>query len=71
MTPDLEPWTETIAVVRDRAHAVELLRAWLAYEWGPEDYKMARRELSGKDLACWCPLDSPCHGDVLLEIANG
>ena len=29
-----------------------------------------RAELRGKDLACWCPLDSPCHADVLLEIAN-
>ncbi len=28
-------------------------------------------ELAGKDLACWCPLDQPCHADVLLEIANG
>lgn len=27
-------------------------------------------ELHGKDLACWCPLDKPCHADVLLEIAN-
>lgn len=27
-------------------------------------------ELTGKDLACWCPLDQPCHADVLLEIAN-
>ncbi|MCR1785331.1 DUF4326 domain-containing protein [Nocardioides carbamazepini] len=27
-------------------------------------------ELAGKDLACWCPLDQPCHADVLLEIAN-
>ncbi len=30
----------------------------------------ARRELRGKNLACWCPLDGPCHADVLLEIAN-
>jgi len=30
-----------------------------------------RQELRGKDLACWCPLDQPCHADVLLEIANG
>ena len=29
------------------------------------------RVLAGKDLACWCPLDQPCHADVLLEIANG
>jgi hypothetical protein len=26
--------------------------------------------LRGKNLACWCPLDQPCHADVLLEIAN-
>lgn len=30
-----------------------------------------RAELAGRDLACWCPLDGPCHADVLLEIANG
>ena len=30
-----------------------------------------RRELRGKNLACWCPLDKPCHADVLLQIANG
>ena len=28
------------------------------------------RPLRGKNLACWCPLDQPCHADVLLEIAN-
>ena len=22
--------------------------------------------LHGKDLACWCPVGSPCHADVLL-----
>lgn len=22
--------------------------------------------LKGKDLACWCPLDKPCHADVIL-----
>lgn len=27
-------------------------------------------ELRGKDLLCWCPLSSPCHADVLLELAN-
>lgn len=27
-------------------------------------------ELRGKDLACWCPLNQPCHADVLLELAN-
>ncbi len=27
--------------------------------------------LGGHDLACWCALDFPCHGDALLRIANG
>ena len=26
--------------------------------------------LRGKNLACWCPLNQPCHADVLLEMAN-
>lgn len=30
-----------------------------------------RAELAGKNLACWCPLDKPCHADVLLRLANG
>lgn len=29
-----------------------------------------RAELAGMHLACWCPLDHPCHADVLLAIAN-
>ncbi len=29
-----------------------------------------RRLLAGHDLACWCPLDEPCHADTLLELAN-
>lgn len=37
----------------------------------PEFTKMAcREELRGKNLACFCALDQPCHADVLLEIAN-
>jgi hypothetical protein len=27
-------------------------------------------ELRGKNLACWCALDKPCHVDALLERAN-
>lgn len=29
-----------------------------------------RAHLHGKNLACWCKLDSPCHADVLLRVAN-
>jgi Domain of unknown function (DUF4326) len=27
-------------------------------------------ELRGYNLACFCPLDRPCHRDVLLKLAN-
>jgi len=27
-------------------------------------------ELRGRDLACWCRTERPCHADVLLELAN-
>lgn len=33
--------------------------------------EMARAELAGRDLCCWCDPGQPCHVDVLLEIANG
>lgn len=36
----------------------------------PGYLKMVRDELRGKNLACWCRHDQPCHADVLLEIAN-
>ena len=36
----------------------------------PERIRDAKAELRGKDLACWCSLDQPCHADILLEIAN-
>ena len=29
-----------------------------------------RKHLAGLVLACFCPLDVPCHADVLLELAN-
>lgn len=45
-----------------------------AYAWWiieQPDLMCSLPELRGHDLACWCPLDQPCHADVLLEIANG
>jgi hypothetical protein len=49
--------------------AVDLYRAWLLAR--PTAVEAAREDLAGLDLACWCPLDQPCHADVLLEVANG
>lgn len=67
-------WTHTtghrIAVER----AVELFALHVGpmgnYEYDDETLADLRKALSGHDLACWCPLDQPCHADVLLELAN-
>ena len=42
------------------------------YRLHAESFDLAtlRRDLAGRDLACWCPPDQPCHADVLLELAN-
>jgi hypothetical protein len=52
-----------------RAEAVALHREWLLTQ--PDLVEAARRELRGRDLACWCPEDGPCHADTLIEVANG
>lgn len=44
--------------------------AWIAERIGYPSDDEIRAALRGRDLACWCPLDQPCHADVLLEIAN-
>ena len=35
-----------------------------------DEIVVIKSELRGENLACWCPLDQPCHADVLLELAN-
>ncbi len=45
--------------------AVEMYRQAFAPD-APE----IRAAFAGRDLACWCPLNQPCHADVLLELAN-
>ena len=50
-----------------REFVVEKYREWLSAR--PGLVEAARRELSGKDLVCYCSPRS-CHGDILLEVAN-
>lgn len=62
------------------AEAVRRFREWLlpyrhgdgleAYLVSEANLLAVQAELRGRDLACWCPLDQPCHADVLLELAN-
>lgn len=48
------------------------------FKWRMDDMKKHEQTkyeayiapLRGKNLACWCKLGDPCHGDVLLELAN-
>ncbi|MEZ0076560.1 DUF4326 domain-containing protein [Planotetraspora sp. GP83] len=49
-----------------RAGALRMFEAYL--DDHPELVERARRELAGKDLACWCAPDQLCHADVWLEI---
>lgn len=53
--------------------AVSLYRTWIDDEINiaPENLKEIKDELGGKDLACWCPIGSPCHADILLDLAGG
>lgn len=68
-------------VIRNREQAVEAYRQWLdgvprlvgGHDLAPlpPTVMVIRAELRGHDLACWCPLNQPCHADVLLELAAG
>lgn len=63
-----------VAAVATPEQAVDLFRRHLIFtiNYQIEDGTCISTllELRGKDLACWCPLDKPCHADVLLELAN-
>lgn len=50
--------------------AVTLYRRDIDYKVGAPTSDEIRTQLVGKDLACWCALDAPCHADVLLRLAN-
>lgn len=56
---------------RDDGQAMDVAEIVVAYEeyllWGGGG---DIEKLRGKNLACWCPLDQPCHADHLLELAN-
>ena len=64
---DLSP-TGRRCVCHSSAEAVARFRHALLWDAASHDF--VRNELSGKDLACWCSPDQPCHADVLIEIAN-
>jgi hypothetical protein len=58
--------------LKDRQASVDAFRTrWTSFiAEEPDALPRLQRNLGGKNLACWCPLDQPCHADVLLELAN-
>lgn len=56
---------EPLPDVPERAAVAERNRAWR------EEILRRLPELRGRDLMCWCPVPGPCHGDILLALANG
>lgn len=57
----------------DAATCVRRYRAWLldnAQRGREPNPASVHAQLAGRDLACWCAPDQPCHADVLLEMAN-
>lgn len=66
-------WGNSLQVGRDGSAAavVEAYRKRIVGNiWTYPSKRDIQGALRGKDLACWCRLDQPCHADVLLEIAN-
>ena len=51
----------------DRDEVIEKYKAWLLSDIAK--IEIAKRELAGKDLVCFCA-PKPCHGDVLLDVSN-
>jgi hypothetical protein len=80
------PWGKSERIVRDAEHAVSMYRDAIEDEvienylgrfefdelmvpdsW---DFAYLLKRVRGKNLACFCKPENPCHCSVLLELAN-
>ena|SRR6185312_13863627 len=66
----VEDYRRWLAGKMSVAEFTEKNHAAFVHSWDCSTVRGAAKELRGKNLACWCALDQPCHADVLLEIAN-
>ncbi len=55
---------------RTRGEAMSAYEIWFAVLMPPEFREAVKRELRGKNLACWCREGARCHADLLLLLAN-
>ncbi len=67
----------TICETRNADASVGAFKVWLTVDGldaGLPERKQALIDslasIRGKNLACWCKPGEPCHGDVLLSLAN-
>lgn len=65
------PLTGRLVEVENRDDAIRLFALYIKSIAGSKLASDARETLRGKHVACWCPEGLPCHGDVLIRIANG
>ena len=73
---------EVAATFKLDRHAAQAKAVAMADDWlrgtldpalspgDPPTRDTIRRELGGYNLACWCKPGTPCHADVLIELAN-
>jgi len=60
-----------VKTLRFSAEQERELAIWAYEGWVSEQLRVNPHfldDLRGKDLACWCPLDKPCHADVIIKI---
>lgn len=60
----------TFASINTSEQAVRLFRWWIKQSDQRGHCEFVSIVLKGKNLACWCADNQPCHADVLLEVAN-
>ena len=66
---DLAGGNGEIVTIRDDHHAVELYRRCVEQNLVSQD--AIRRELTGKNVACWCKVGHPCHvQDVIIPLIS-
>ena len=68
-------WGHRLCDFSNRTHccadaAEAVLRFAAVLQFDEAIWPEFRAQLAGKNLACWCRLDAPCHADVLLNFAN-
>ena len=63
-------WGNPYPLSLGREEAVRRYRDDLLAGRLPVTVQDVREQLRGRDLACYCPPDEPCHADVLIELAN-